>query len=45
MGDLIYWIWLQQALGYGSSRTEQLLNAFDGSAQAVYQADWSSLQQ
>ena len=45
MSDLAYWIWFQQALGYGSSRTEQLLNAFDGSAQAVYQADWSSLQQ
>jgi len=44
MTNLVYWIWLQQALGYGSSRTEQLLNAFDHSAQAVYEADWNGLQ-
>ncbi len=31
MSDLAYWIWLQQALGYGSSRAEQLLSAFEGS--------------
>ena len=43
MNDLVYWIWLQQALGYGSSRTEQLLNAFEGSPKAVYEADWNGL--
>jgi len=44
MSDLAYWIWLQQALGYGSSRTEQLLSAFEGSPRRVYEADWSGLQ-
>ncbi len=43
MSDLVYWIWLQQALGYGSSRTDQLLSHFDRSAQAIYQADWNHL--
>lgn len=41
--DLAYWIWLQQALGYGAPRTEQLLGAFDWSAEAIYHADWQAL--
>ena len=44
MSDLAYWIWLQQALGYGSSRSEQLLSAFEGSPRRVYEADWAGLQ-
>ena len=43
MSDLAYWIWLQQALGYGSSRSEQLLSAFEGSPRKVFESDWSLL--
>ena len=39
MDHRAYWIWLQQALGCGVPKAEQLLNAFGWSAEAVYRAD------
>lgn len=39
MDNRAYWIWLQQALGYGVPKAEQLLNSFGWSAEAVYRAD------
>lgn len=38
----LYWIWLQQAVGYGSSAAARLLQQFPD-AKAVYQADRSLL--
>jgi len=35
MDDRVHWIRLQQALGYGTARLDQLLNQFDNSAAAV----------
>ena len=40
--SLVYWIWLQQALGYGSKYSGEILNFF-GNAESVYKANEVSL--
>lgn len=40
--SLVYWIWLQQALGYGSKYSGEILNFF-GNAENVFNANESSL--
>ena len=40
---VVYWIWLQRAIGPGSSEVPKLLEAF-GTAEAVHRADRAELQ-
>lgn len=44
MDSRVYWIWLQQALGYGSGYLSTLLNAFS-SPEDIYVADKAMFQQ
>ncbi len=43
MDNTLYWIWIQQAVGQGSSAVPRLLDAFS-SPEEVYQADRAALQ-
>ena len=38
----LYWVWLQQALGYGSKYLNVVLEAF-GNAESVYKADENAI--
>ena len=40
--SMVYWVWLQQALGYGSKYSAEILKRF-GNAECVFRADNASL--